>query len=179
MSRPILLLDHIRDRYVILLDGTEHVGGQYEAAQVPFPLTQSGETRGISGQLYALVPAYPGDVDAESQQQVVLGWASARYYVEDRVLLIQGPDSPALDEHSLVELSTLFVKRRFPDAATLYRFQTMGVIEYAGESRLPRLGYVEADERVLRRLGYRLLSENRRRPDGAHNRSSGTRTWTK
>lgn len=182
IGEAVLLLDHVRDHYLILFDGRKGIDGRYEAARAPFPLIQDSELRDISGQLYALVPEYPGNVDPESQQRVELGWASASYYVEDRVLRIQGPDIPLLDGDSLVALSLLFeryARRCFPDATTLYRFQTMGVIEYAGESRLPRLGYVEEDERVLRRLGYRLLSENRRRPDGRHNRSSGTRTWAK
>lgn len=151
---------------------------------MPLPLTHDGEVRGVSGRLYALVPEYPGKVDPESERRVDLGWASANFYTEDRALRIDGPAPNVLEEDDLVALSVVFeryAQRRFPDAVSLYRFQTIGVIEYVGETHMPRLGYVEADERVLRRLGYRLLSENRRRPDGKHNRSSGVslRTWTK
>lgn len=178
-----LHLDRGRERYRILFEGTEATGGTYEAMPRPVPLKHQGELQSISGDLHAIVPALPWNHEPETGNRIALGGVSASHYVEDRVLWISGPTAPALEEDDLIQLSMLFerhARHHFPEATILYRFQDARVVAHVGASRLPRLGQDSCDERVLRRLGYRLLRENRRKPDGRHDPLAGARrTWVK
>src|SRR5947209_376044 len=51
-----LRLGRGQDRYRILLDGWQEVGGQYEPSERPVPLRRRGESRLVSGRLRASPP---------------------------------------------------------------------------------------------------------------------------
>lgn len=165
VGEAVLQLDHVRARYLLCINGKEFKGGHYEGGSSTwYPLEHSGEVRGILGELTAAVPEYPGSVGPEGLRRVPVGYGAAKYHVEDRALTLEDSVASGLTEDARVEVRRLFesfARQRFPDASKLYTLQRQA-----------------AEEPVLRRLGYRLVRENRRKPGGGRILRP-MRTWAK
>jgi hypothetical protein len=152
-----------RDRYPIILSGREWREGEYDAAELNYyRLQHSGHWHSLNGDLLAIASSDFGDLETE---RIFVGTASAVYYVEDRVLVLNTQtaphDRPDDERTALTSLFDTFARAHYPDAAKVYRVE---------RPHMP--------ESVLHRLGYHLAFTVRRRPDGRLH-THPLRVWTR
>jgi hypothetical protein len=150
-------------------NGKEYTGGRYQAQEAKyFPFKHDGTVEGTSGTLYTVVSEYPGALDADAMRLYDLDSVSAQHFQEDHALVLY------LDQvqrgQQWIEIWRLFerwARRRYPDGRTLYAL-----------ARGMSPEEIQQEQALLRALGYRLLSDNRRtKPFHSSSFYSPVRTW--
>jgi hypothetical protein len=161
-----LRLEVGRDLYPIILSGIEYTGLEYASTQYSrFDLKHSGTQRSLTSELLAVVLGAAGIEHAGVTEQIRVGRASADYFIEDRVLVVNsGADPYDRPEAEQVELGALFdqfARRHYSDATSVYCVETALL-----------------SESVLHGLGYHLAFTVRRGANGRHHLHP-LRIWTR